>query len=140
MDLLLVIMTKSLHPRLKTLSLISSGSNFSQVQFRKCIEISLENTYVDIQQGLQGEDGEYYSQCHSQKCLSQGCFPKVRTGRLDCGRISHFGNEKRFFHEFAMKNHLLHTYYLGFDRFCWMILISTGNSIICTDTWHKYHK
>ena len=28
-DLLLAIMKKSLHPRLKTLSLISSGSNFS---------------------------------------------------------------------------------------------------------------
>ena len=59
-----------------------------------------------------------------------GCFPKVKTGQLDCGRISHFENEKRFFHEFVMKNHLLHTYYLGFDRFCWMILVSTGNSMI----------
>ena len=62
-----------------------------------------------------------------------GCFPKVRTGRLDCGRISHFENEKRFFHEFVMKNHLLHTYCLGFDRFCWMILIGIGNSMICSD-------
>ena len=69
-----------------------------------------------------------------------GCFLKLRSGQLDCGRISHFENEKRFFHEFVMKNHLLHTYYLGFDWFCWMIFISTGNSIICTDTWHKYHK
>ena len=44
-----------------------------------------------------------------------GCFPKVRTGRLDRDLTSHFHNEISFFKELIMKNHLLCAYYLGFD-------------------------
>ena len=39
-------------------------------------------------------------------------FPKVRTGRPDHNRTSHFDNEKcAFFQEFLLKHHLLRAYY-----------------------------
>ena len=44
-----------------------------------------------------------------------GCFPKVRTGRPDHGRTSHFKNEIGFYQKFLLKNHVLRAYYLGFD-------------------------
>jgi len=40
---------------------------------------------------------------------------QVRIGHPDHGWTSHFENEKGFFQEYLMQDHLLREYYLGFD-------------------------
>ena len=42
-------------------------------------------------------------------------FPKLRNGRPDYGRTSHFDKEIGVFQEFLIKTHLLRGHYLRFD-------------------------
>ena len=42
----------------------------------------------------------------------------------DHGQTNHFDHEIGFFQEFLLKNHLLPTYHLGFDRSGWMVWIN----------------
>ena len=61
----------------------------------------------------------------STSTLVLGCFPFVRTSQLDHYRTSYFGNGIGFFQGFLLKNHLRPTYYLGFDRSSWIVLINS---------------
>ena len=62
-------------------------------------------------------------------------FPKLRTGRLDYGRIIHFDNDIGFFQEFLIKPHLLRGYYLTFDWSGWIVLIKSEFLITTGMVW-----
>ena len=62
-------------------------------------------------------------------------FPKIRTGRPDHGRTSHFENEIVFFQEFLPKNHLLCACYLGFDWSGWNFFFTGIKSVTTGMAW-----
>ena len=64
-----------------------------------------------------------------------GRFPFVRTGWPDHCPTSQFDNEIGFFQEFLLKNHLLGTYYLGFDWSGWRVFIKSEIIIATGMVW-----
>ena len=65
------------------------------------------------------------SRNHFSSQQSLGRFPKVRTGRPDHGRTSHFDKERNIFPRVFAENNLFHTNYLGFDWSGWIVLIKS---------------
>ena len=64
-----------------------------------------------------------------------GDFPKVSTGWPDhCCWTSHFAAIS-FFREFLLKSHLLHAYYLEFDKSGWIVLIKSEILIMTGMIW-----
>ena len=53
-----------------------------------------------------------------------GRFPKVRSGRPDHGRTSHFYNEKGFLEEFLLENYFLRPYHKGLTDLAGYFLFS----------------
>jgi len=63
-------------------------------------------------------------------------FPKVRTGWSDHGhQTSHFDKAITFFEKFLLKSHLLHAYYLEFDKSGWIVLIKSEILIMTGMVW-----
>ena len=62
-------------------------------------------------------------------------FPKLRNGRPDYGRTSHFDKEIGFFQEFLIKTHLLRGHYLRFDWSGWIVLIKSEFLITTGMVW-----